>query len=146
MKWAEKRVTGTWTRLGPQVDPITRVWVERSVLVVGSSILERKKNKKKRKERVVRNVKEGMKDGVPVAVRLVGIAELRNLFGASNVNQETGSKLVRGGRSNRVRIGDGKGSKFKTICTKRMPPMTHYGVQSNLTVQTPHDVSFLFVP
>ena len=107
---------------------------------------EKKSRKEKKKKRVARNVKEGMKDGVPVAVRLVGIAELRNLFGASNVNQETGSKLVRGGRSNRVRTGDGKGSKFKTICTKRMPPMTHYGVQSNLTIQTPHDVSFLFVP
>ena len=52
MKWAEKRVTGTWTRLGPQVDPITRGSVERSVLVVGSSILEReKKVEKKRKKK-----------------------------------------------------------------------------------------------
>ena len=42
-------------------------------------------------------MKEGMKDGVPVVVRLVGIAERRNPFGASNVNQERDSKLVRGG-------------------------------------------------
>ena len=110
------------------------------MLVPGSWRLEWKKKKK------VLNIKEGTKDGVPVVVRLVGISELRNPVGASKVNQETGSKLVRGGRSNRVRTGDGKGSKFKTICTKRMPPMTHYGVQSDLTIQTPHDVSFLFVP
>ena len=52
-------------------------------------------------------MKEGMRDGVPVVVAQVGIAELRNPLGASNVNQERDSKLVRGGRSNRVRIGDG---------------------------------------
>ena len=121
MKWAEKRVTGTWTRLGPQVDPITRVWVERSVLVVGSSILERKKNKKKRKERVVRNVKEGMKDGVPVVVRLGGVAELRNPLGASNVNQERDSKLVRGGDQIAFELVTGRGLNLKPSAHRGCP-------------------------
>ena len=93
----------------------------------------------------MQNIKEEMKDGDPVVVRLVGISELGNPLGSSNVNQERGSKLVREGRSNRVRIGDGKGSKFKTICTRGMPPIGRYGVQSNFNIQTPHDVSFFFV-
>ena len=94
----------------------------------------------------MRNVKEGMKDGDPVVVRLGGISQLRNPLGASNVNQERGSKLVRGGRSNRVRMGDRKGSNFTTICTRGMPPITHYGVESNFTIESAHDVSFFFVP
>ena len=103
---------------------------------------EKKKEKVERKENVVRNINEGIKDRVPVVVRLVGISELRNPLGASNVNQERGSKLVRAGRSNRVRIGDGKRSEFKTICTQAMPPIPHYGVRSTFNIQTPHEVSF----
>ena len=72
----------------------------------------------------MRNIKEGTKDGVPVVVRLVGISDLRNPVEASKVNQERGTKLVRGGRSNRVPIGDGKEYEFKTKYTQGMPPIT----------------------
>ena len=107
---------------------------------------KRKSRKSRKKEKVARKLKEGMKDGVPVVVRLVGISELRNALGASNGNQERGAKLVRARRSNRVRICDGKGSKFETFCTQGMSQITRYGVQSNFDIQTPHDVSFFFVP
>ena len=50
------------------------------------------------------------------------------------------------GRSNRVRIGDVKGSEFETICTRGMPAVPHYGVRSTFDIQTSHDVSFLYVP
>ena len=62
------------------------------------------------------------------------------------MNRERGSKLVGGGRSNRVRIGDGKESKSKTICTQGMTPVTCHGVQSTFNIKTPHDVSFFFGP
>ena len=94
---ARKRLLGKWTRLRLQVDPTTRGSVKRSVLVLSSWSLERKKEKVERKEKVARNIEEGMKDGVPVVVRLVGISEFRNPLGTSNVNQERGSKVVRGG-------------------------------------------------
>ena len=84
------------------MDSTTRGSVKQFVLVLGSSILEWKKEKVERKEKVALNIKEGMKDGVPFVVRLVGISELRNPLGTSNANQERGSKLVRGVRSNRV--------------------------------------------
>ena len=39
-----------------------------------------------------------------------------------------------------------KESKLKTICTEAMPPIPHYGVRSTINIQTPHDVSFFYVP
>ena len=55
------------------------------------------KEKVGRKKKVVLNFKEGAKDGARVVVMLVGMSELRNLLGTSNVNEEKGSKLARGG-------------------------------------------------
>ena len=52
-KWPEKRLLVNCTRLGLQVDSITRGSGERSVLVPGSWSLEWKKKKK------VRNFREG---------------------------------------------------------------------------------------
>ena len=53
------------------MDSTTRGSVKQFVLVLGSSILEWKKEKVERKEKVALNIKGGAKDGVPVVVRLV---------------------------------------------------------------------------
>ena len=48
---ARKRLLGKWTRLRLQVDPTTRGSVKRSVLVVGSSSVEWKKRKSRKKRK-----------------------------------------------------------------------------------------------
>ena len=45
-----------------------------------------------------------------------------------------------------MRVVDGTGSEFETICAQGISPITRYGVQSSFIVQTPHDVSFFYVP
>ena len=86
-----------------------------------------------------------MRDGVPLVMKQVGFSDLRNAKGPSNFIQDTHSKLVGGGRSNRVRKGDGEGSKLETICTREAPPSIRCGVQSNFNIQAPRDVSFFCV-
>ena len=66
------------------------------------------------------------------------LVNLWNEIAFCQIAFESRSKLVRWGRSNRVRRGDRKGSDFKTICSRGMPAIVHYGVRSTFYIQTPH--------
>ena len=67
MKWP-KKINGELDPTGATGGPHNEASVERSVLVL---LVPRSWSGKKRRERVVRKFEEGVKDGVPVVVRLV---------------------------------------------------------------------------